>query len=52
MEKRKRRAKIRIMLDIFNGPIWMSDPDTGFPDTGIEVVDNDELIRKLNYEIG
>lgn len=40
------------MLDIFNGPIWMSDPDTGFPDTGIEVVDNDELIRKLNYEIG
>ena len=52
MEKRKRRVKIRIMLDIFNGPIWMSDPDTGFPDTGIEVVDNDELIRKLNYEIG
>lgn len=52
MEKKKRRKKIRIMLDVNNGPIWMSDPATGFPDTGIEVVDNDELVRKLNYEIG
>ncbi len=40
------------MLDVNNGPIWMNGPGTGFPDTGIEVVDNDERVRKLNYEIG
>ncbi len=40
------------MLVLNNGPIWMRYPGTGFPDTGIEVVDNDELVRKLNYEIG
>ncbi len=43
--------KIKIMLDYLQGPIWTSDPETGKPETGIEVVDNDETLRQLNYEI-
>jgi hypothetical protein len=42
---------VRIMLDYLQGPIWTSDPETGRPETGIETVDNDEKIRKLNYDI-
>ena len=33
------------------GPIWMSNVDTGQPWTGIKVVDNDEKIRELNWKI-
>ena len=39
------------MLDYLQGPIGTSDPETGNPETGIEVVDNDEVLRQLNYEI-
>lgn len=42
---------IKIMLDYLQGPIWTSDPKTGKPETGIEVVDNDETLRQINYEI-
>lgn len=42
---------IRIMLDYLQGPIWISDPETGRPQTGVEVVDNDEAVRLLNYEV-
>lgn len=39
------------MLDFLEGPIWTSDPTTGRPETGISVIDNDETLRQLNYEI-
>ena len=40
---------IRIMLDFIQGPVWLSDFDTGEPMTGIPVVDNDPIVRELNY---
>ena len=42
---------IELRLDYWQGPIWGSDIKTGKPLTGIDVIDNDEEIRKLNYEI-
>lgn len=42
---------IRIKLDYLQGPIWISDQETGQPITGVEIVDNDEPLRKINYEI-
>ncbi|MEE1347216.1 MAG: hypothetical protein U0K36_04980 [Bacteroidales bacterium] len=42
---------VKIMLDYPQGPIWTSDSETGKPETGIGIVDNDELPQKLNYEV-
>lgn len=42
---------IKLQLDYLQGPIWMSNVDTGKPLTGIDIVDNDEEIRKLNKKI-
>ena len=42
---------IELRLDYWQGLIWGSDIETGKPLTGIDVIDNDEEIRKLNYEI-
>ena len=42
---------VRIQLDFLQGPIWISDAETGQPMTGIDIIDNDEKMRKINYEI-
>lgn len=42
---------VKIMLDYLQGAIWISDVETGKPLTGIALVDNDEELCKLNYEI-
>lgn len=42
---------IKIQLDFLQGPIWTSDPETGRPQTGVAVVDNDEALRAINYDI-
>ena len=42
---------VRIKLDFLQGPIWISDVETGQPMTGIDIIDNDEKLRKINYEI-
>ena len=42
---------VKLMLDYLQGPIWISDVQTGRPMTGIKVIDDDEQIRRLNYEI-
>ena len=42
---------IRIMLDYLQGPIWTSDPETGKPETGIDVIDSDQELQRLNHEI-
>ncbi len=42
---------IKLMLDYLQGPIWISDVETGKPMTGIDIIDNDEQIRVLNFEI-
>lgn len=42
---------VKLLLDYLQGPIWTSDAQTGRPCTGIAVVDNDEDLRKVNFEI-
>lgn len=42
---------VRLLLDYLQGPIWTSDVETGRPRTGIAIVDNDEDLRKVNFEI-
>ena len=42
---------VKIQLDFLQGPIWISDVETGQPITGKDVIDNDEKLRKINYEI-
>lgn len=42
---------VMLKLDYLQGPIWLSDPENGAPQTGISVVDTDEMIRKLNLAI-
>lgn len=42
---------VKIKLDYLQGPIWLSDISTGKPLTGIDIIDNDEKIRELNYKI-
>lgn len=43
---------IRIQLDFLQGPIWMSDIETGEPLTGIELIDNDLELREPNRRAG
>ena len=45
--------KLRIMLDFIIGPIWKDIYDTKKKElvTGINVVDNDECVQKINDEI-
>ena len=42
------QKKIKLMLDYMQGPIWISDAETGEPMTDIPVVDNDIVLTKLN----
>lgn len=42
---------VKIKLDFNQGPIWISDVETGQPITGIDIIDNDEKLRKINFEI-
>ena len=39
---------VKIQLDVLQGPIWISDVETGQPMTGIDIIDNDEKLRKIN----
>lgn len=41
---------IKIMLDYLQGPIWLTDYETGEPLTGIEIIDTDPLIKELNLK--
>lgn len=43
---------IRIQFDYLQGPIWMSDIETGEPLTGIELIDNDPELREPNRRAG
>ena len=42
---------VKIMFDYLQGPIWTSDVETGTPQTGIAVIDENEEIRQLNFKI-
>lgn len=45
--------ELRIMLDFISGPLWKDIFDTKKKElvTGIDVVDNDECVQKINDEI-
>ena len=43
---------LKIQLDYLQGPIWISDVETGEPLTGIEVVDKDSILKGLNFKAG
>ena len=45
--------ELKIMLDFISGPIWKDIYDTKKKElvTGIDVVDNDECLQKINDEI-
>ena len=45
------KETIKLMLDYLQGPIWMSDIETGEPLTGIDIIDTDKIIIKLNGQI-
>lgn len=42
---------VTIRLDYLQGPICLTDLNTGYPITGIDIVDNDDILAKINYEI-
>ena len=43
---------VKLQLDYLQGPIWISDIETGEPFTGIELIDTDTKVRELNKKIG
>lgn len=43
---------LKIQLDYLQGPIWISDAETGEPMTGIDLIDNDAVLKSLNYKAG
>ena len=45
--------KIRLMLDFLSGPIWNEyfDSEAHREITGIEIIDNDEILQAMNEEI-
>ena len=47
-----KKKKIDLRADFLRCPILLSDIDTGKVFTGIEVIDNDLIIKELNYKIG
>ena len=43
---------MKLQLDYLQGPIWISDIETGEPFTGIELIDADTQVWELNKKIG
>jgi len=41
---------VRLKLDYMQGPIWISDVETGSSLTGIDIIDNDIVLPKINKE--
>ena len=46
----KQPETIKIMLDYLQGPIWLTDSETGEPITGIEIIDTDPILTELNLK--
>ena len=49
---KEEKQVIKIQLDYLQGPIWISDAETGEPMTGIDSVDGDAVLKELNYQAG
>ena len=46
------KQTVKIRLDYLQGPIWISDIETGEPLTGIELIDRDPIIKEYNRQAG
>lgn len=46
------KKTVRIRFDYLQGPIWISDVETGKPLTGIGLIDNDPVLKELNRQAG
>ena len=44
------KQTVRIQPDYLQEPIWISDIETGEPLTGIELIDNDSVLKEFNYQ--
>lgn len=44
------KKRIILQLDYLQGPIWISDADTGKPLTGIPCIDEDPCLMALNHQ--
>ena len=42
------KQKVKLMFDYLQGAIWTSDVETGEPITGIDIIDKDGIIIKIN----
>ncbi len=42
------KEEVKLMFDYLQGPIWTSDVETGEPLTGIDIIDYDKVLPKLN----
>lgn len=47
----KEKEIIELKLDFGQGPIWISYFEDGTPCTGVDIIDNDVELRKINYQI-
>ncbi len=43
---------VKIQLDYLQGPIWISDIETGESLMGIELIDHDLILKELNRQAG
>lgn len=46
------RQAVKIRLDYHQGPIWISDVETGEPMTGINRIETDPMLKSLNDKAG
>ena len=42
------KEEVRLKFDYLQGPIWISDVETGEPLTGIDIIDKDKVLPSLN----
>ena len=47
-----KKRNITLRLEIFRCPIFNSDINNGEIYTGIEVIDNDPIVKEINYKLG
>lgn len=47
-----KKREIRLELEIMRCPIFCSDIEDGSIYTGIKVIDNDSIVKELNYKLG
>ena len=47
---KNQKEKVKLMFDYLQGPIWTSDIETEDHLTGIDIIDEDKVLPKLNLK--